>query len=264
MKEKTDQYLFILEAFEEALDLIDGEEYDIWAVIGVLADIRARYLFQIVSDDLMMSYEYAIKVVQDNIDKGTDEVTDNRALVLLSAMENLIDFATCQQYQMFRNMPSEISDDNYEEVEKIFEKFNYLYANVEDNVVDQSAIMAFAWLHFNDNATLQYTTQRDERVRYEHELLDKLTYKKNEFPAELIPPIDYNCRCFLVENGGESGNNTLESASWMAMVNPIFRESLAKGGRIFTDNHPYFDVDEDDEENINDIKEKIFDKWLGK
>ena len=45
-----------------------------------------------------------------------------------------------------------------------------------------------------------------------------------------------------------------EMPSWF---NRTFKESVAKGGRIFSDEHPYFDVKEEDIERLQGMAEKI-------
>lgn len=263
-EDNTQQYELILRAFEDALELVANKEEDLWYVIEVLAEIRARYLFSIVSDEMMLSYEYAIKLVHEHINKNKDEVENQRALVLVSAIENLVDFATCQQYKMMASLPEDIIVGD-EEIEAIFYRYNSLYSEVENGTVEQAAKMAFLWSVLDDDVVMQYTTQRDERVRYEHAALDGIKYTKSNFPPELIPPIDYNCRCFLVETGervsSESQMGNL--VYWSPFVNNIFKESLATGGRVFNGYHPYFDIDDDsDVEKLDEIKENIIDRMV--
>ena len=260
-QEKTEQYLLMLKAFEEAIYLIGEEnEYDVWTIIGVLSEIRAKYLFGIVADNLLLSYEYAIDIVKNNIDKGKDEVTDNRALVLLSALDNILDFVIGEEYTMFTEMPPEFDD--VEDVEDVFEKYNWRYANIENDVVEQAAMVAFTWMHLDSQYLIQYTTQRDERVRVSHAMIDGLMFPKDDFPEELIPPVDYGCRCFLVNTGEmDSDKSSLGNLAWVSMVNPVFKESLAKGGRIFSD-HTYLDIPEEHQDNVGEIKERILELWL--
>ena len=256
---KTQQYELILRAFEDALELVANKEEDLWYVIEVLSEIRARYLFSIVADEMMLSYEYAIKLVYEYISKNGNEAENQRAMVLASAMENLVDFAVYQQYNMIINLPENIDLDD-EDVEMIFERYNLRYAKVEDDTVEQAAKMAFIWSVLDSDTVMQYTTQRDERVRYEHAALDGIKYKKSEFPAELIPPIDYNCRCFLVETG-ETGAGSEQMGNltyWAPYVNKIFSESLATGGKVFNDYHPYFDVEDDEhDDELKKIKKTV-------
>lgn len=267
---ESESYILLITAFEEALDEIEGREDDIWYVISVLSEVRFKYLMRIVSDELFISYEYAIKILQENIKKNRDEVNDNKALVLISAMENLLAFSVCEQYQMMSDMPDDIYLDEFEETEaeKTFYKYNGVFASVENNVVEQAAIMAYVWNQFDSAEMLTYVTQRDERVRHSHQLLDGYTAPKDSFPSELIPPIDYNCRCFLASTGDSSVGFTAsptyyrERDSLREGVSPVFAESLATYGAIFAASHNYFKVRSEHSDMITDIMESVSDKFL--
>lgn len=60
------------------------------------------------------------------------------------------------------------------------------------------------------------------------------------------PPIEHGCRCFLVEESADVLNQSKLSQvmgqiiEMPDFVNPVFKESVAKGGRIFSDAHSYF------------------------
>ena len=48
-------------------------------------------------------------------------------------------------------------------------------------------------------------------------------------------------RCYLIANGFAGVRASLSIDKCRSMVDPVFHESLATGGRIFTDAHRYFD-----------------------
>ena len=84
-------------------------------------------------------------------------------------------------------------------------------------------------------------TQGDERVRAWHLSLEGITYPKQEFPAELIPPIEHGCRCFLLTQSSASNViGELDSKVHSININPVFKESLALKGKIFSQEHSYF------------------------
>ena len=122
-----------------------------------------------------------------------------------------------------------------EEAEDIFAMFNYRFATTENSDVYYSMAIASAWNDFDSMTSLTYTTQGDERVRDSHRALEGLTYLKRDFPEALIPPIDFRCRCYLVESSDALASRRNPDDAYdriNSAVNPIFATTAAKSGRI--------------------------------
>ena len=160
----------------------------------------------------------------------------------MAAIDNLIDFAAAEEMTMISELPEEVDEESLLDYETICEQYNLTYADVENEQVLFAAKMAAWWMAVNADSVITYMTQGDERVRPWHLSLEGVSYRKSEFPAELIPPIEWGCRCYLIANGFAAVRASLSIDKCRSMVDPVFRESLATGGRIFTDAHRYFDT----------------------
>lgn len=129
--------------------------------------------------------------------------------------------------------------------ERIFHLYNNIYATTENRDIDYASSIAAWWVNLPEETTLMYMTQGDERVRDSHRALEGLSFPKSCFPEWSIPPIDWRCRCYLVESFTRPNYMDIQDIDSLIgnAVNPIFKRSLAKGGPIFGEDHPYFTVD---------------------
>ena len=143
---------------------------------------------------------------------------------------------------MLNELPENIDEVCLSDYEAICEQYNLTYAEAENEQVFFAAKMAAWWLAVSAESVITYMTQGDERVRPWHLSLEGVSYRKSEFPPELIPPIEWGCRCYLMTYGFASVQASLSIDKCRSMVDPVFRESLATGGRIFTDAHRYFNT----------------------
>ena len=141
---------------------------------------------------------------------------------------------------------------------------------IENEDIEYAMGIAAGWILYSNNTVLTYMTQGDNRVRPWHLALEGTSYRKASFPAWLIPPIEHGCRCFLVEESADVLNQSKLSQvmgqiiEMPDFVNPVFKESVAKGGRIFSDAHSYFIIPKKHKKRLRTIANKIKDKWLEK
>lgn len=200
---------------------------------------RSAFLIERVFSGMSLDFEEALALLRNHNDFTTG--TDRRKRdILVAAIDNLVEFAAAGQYAMLCELPEEPDESGYDEYDDICERYNLTWAAQENEDVLYSAAMAAWWLTVSADTMLTYMTQGDERVRPWHEALEGVSYPKSQFPAELIPPIEYACRCYLVAEGFGEVVGTLPKAKAIPAVHPVFRESLCTGGRIFSGEHPYF------------------------
>lgn len=190
--------------------------------------------------------------------------------MFLNVIDNLVEFAVLEEYQMLQQLAEDADEsDDYDEFFELCqgtsEQFNKQYAAIENADSWYAMGVALAWGAMANNAVITYYTQGDERVRDSHRSFDGVSYLKSEFPAELIPPIDWACRCYLVESfdAGLLGHNPDNMSELMEKaVNPVFKKP-AIDGAIFSSAHPYYDVKESHMDDLIGMKNKIKKNLLG-
>lgn len=220
-----------------------------------------------------MEYDEALELVRSAEDGLTEQEKAKRNIIV-AAIDNLVDFAVAEEYQMIEDLP-DIEDfeegnedieegeeeDIYDELIKICKRYNYQYANVENMDIEYAMIIAAQLLSISSSSVLTYMTQGDERVRPWHLQYEGFSALKSNFPAWLIPPIEHQCRCYLVEDtiGSLAGvsNNIVRVLSIPDWFNPTFKESVALGGRIFSDEHPYFSIKDEYISVLREIADRI-------
>ncbi|WP_418420346.1 hypothetical protein [Alistipes indistinctus] len=238
-REKSEQeYRIIHDAFVRLLDEWDNGAGRLDAVTDIITH-RAAFLIERVISGMSLDFEQALALLKRHNDFTTAAERQKRD-ILIAAIDNLVDFAAAQQYSMMRELPEELDGSYFDEYENICRRYNLTWAAQENEDVLYAALMAAWWLTVSSDTMLTYMTQGDERVRPWHEALEGISYPKSQFPAELIPPIEYACRCYLVAEGFGDVVGALPKVKTVPAVHPVFRESLCTGGRIFSGEHPYF------------------------
>lgn len=211
-----------------------------------------------------MDFDKALSILRKHNNGLTYREQQERD-ILIAAIDNLIEFAAAEEYQMIKSLPDTFNGDDFEEYESVCEKYNLTYAEQENSDVEYAAGIACWWIGISGDSVVTYMTQQDERVRDTHRDLEGISYLKSEFPEELIPPIDWCCRCYLMSDGSMSRvfAKLDYSKDIKRAVNPIFKESLATGGRIFGKSHPYFkNIPNKDKERLDKIALKIKQKFI--
>lgn len=229
-------------------------------VLEDMITLRASFLIDRALQGLRIDMDRALDILRNFNDFTTERERQQRE-ILIAAVENLVDFAIAEEYAMIQELPEAPDENEIEAYEHICERYNLIYAREENSTVLFAAGMAAWWLTVDAGTVITFMTQGDERVRPWHEAWEGISYPKREFPVELIPPLEWGCRCFLIADGFGSVYGALPSkdSKRKPEVNPVFSESLAAGGRIFTNAHPYFRYNIPDA--IREIGERIKSKF---
>lgn len=251
--------------FVKFIDSI-AKDADQWEALEAIMDLRAELLVCHALNGVDMTLEQAIELVRKQ--EGLTANEEVKRNIVLAAIDNLVDFAVAEEYQMSMELP-EFDPEDYDEdeLEDVFEKYNKRYAEVENSDAEYAMIIAAGLMYVSDTTILTYMTQGDERVRPWHLQYEGFSAPKSQFPAWLIPPIEHQCRCYLVEDSVSNKINDVNNAivripAMPDWFNPTFKESVALGGKIFSDEHPYFTIDSRHSDKLHEISKRIKTKYM--
>lgn len=255
-EQSREEYFAILAVFIRWLDELStsmsGSE-----IMEELMSLRARFAIQHAFRGFGMDWDTALELLRSSSVNLTQLERDKRDIII-AAVENLVDFAVVEEYQMgLAVIDSYGRDRNKEKCISICHKYNGVYATIENDDVFYAMTVAAQLVLVSWSSTLTYMTQGDERVRPWHMQYEGFTATKENFPAWLIPPIEHACRCYLVEDIVRIVNAIATGTTMPDWFNPTFKESVALGGRIFSDEHPYFNVVANDASRLREIANKI-------
>lgn len=238
---KTHQeYLLILDAFRRMVYNFENSAQRL-EVFDDIISLRASFLIDRALTGLRIDFDRALEMLQSkNIHITEREELERDTLV--AAIDNLVDFAAAEEVAMMKELPDTLSFAEMETYELVCQKYNETYAETENAQVLHSATIAAWWMGVSMDNIITFNTQNDERVRAWHQSFDGVSYLKSEFPPELIPPIEWACRCYLTSDGYGSVFGSILKPDFKGKINPVFSESLATGGRIFSKAHPYFAI----------------------
>lgn len=244
---------------------------DEWESLEALMEARADIAIRRACAGFGVDFEEALLLIRNADGLDSEQIAQRN--IILSAVDNLVDFSVVEEYQMADDMAEleellpdgeEMEEDWLELYLPIFSKFHDRYMRTENMDIEYAMIVAAYLSTIKENTVLMYMTQGDERVRPWHLQYEGFTAPKSSFPAWLIPPIEHQCRCYLIEDtetvmASIKASTVPEMPDWF---NHTFKESVALGGRIFSDEHPYFQVDERHVGRLNAIAKRIKAKYL--
>lgn len=255
--------------------------------------LRAQYAIGHALDGFRMEFDEAIQLLKNTADNTLTKTDIEKRDRLVAMVNNLSEFAVCEEYQMYKEVLKHNPDIYDEELDwnddevmspyyDICDQYNDTYAAVENSDIEYSMSIAYNWLYCSPSTYLTYMTQNDDRVRPWHYALQGFTARRDDFPSWMIPPIEWGCRCFLLSEGGEiiAGSDKVKKvraaklgtlnvrASFEVPEKPkeldnVFAGSVAKCGRIFGKSHPYFKVARADKDKLKEYVEDIRKQYYG-
>lgn len=246
---------------------------DRWELLEAMMELRAEFAINHAIKGFGMDIEKALELIR-NKNNGLSRLEREQRDILVAAIDNLIDFAVAQEFQMSQHLPNDFDyndQTDIDECEDIFWRYNHTYAKIENEDIEYAMQIAAAWSIHTNSTVFTYMTQGDERVRPWHLALEGISHPKSSFPAWLIPPIEHGCRCYLVEESSDVLNKISDISKVVCQndempdfVNPVFKESVAKGGRIFSEAHSYFTIPKKYKKKLRHISHTIKSKWFEK
>lgn len=268
-EELVELYLAMLYAIDE-----DQREEALYE----LSERRAEQAINHVLKGMGVDYDEAIRLLRNADDDNLTQSDKDKRDRIIAALENLVSFAVCEEYQLYDEARPKLGQgridfdtDDYEELLALCEKYNDRYAAVENADIEWAGVMAALWIRLSARDYLVYWTQNDAKVRPSHMALQGYAAPRDEFPSWMIPPIEYNCRCYLepLEVGsvvGQMGRvkGLAKDIRKPEKMDDVFSESLARCGRIFGPSHSYFNVKEADAEMLKSFVKRIKEKYYGK
>lgn len=130
------------------------------------------------------------------------------------------------------------------EVMKVNDKYNRRWLRTEYNLATGQAANAAKWIDIQNRKKvlpyLQYKTQLDGNVRPAHQVLHNVVaHVDDPFWDTYMPKNDWECRCYTLQKA--TGNPNVPKD--LPELKPMFRHNPGKTNKVFTEDHPYFEVE---------------------
>lgn len=271
--EHDSDYQSLVALFIQLLKSLRNENKD--EALYALSELRTEIAFKHVVKGLGIEVDNAIQLLKNSEDENLTQQEKDLIDRLTAAILNLIDFSVCEEYQLYDEVLDMVGDtdidfnsDEYDELLAVCKKYNDQYSAIENSDIEYAGIVAAMWMKMSATDYAVYWTQNDTKVRPWHMALQGYAAPRDEFPSWMIPPIEYNCRCFLeileVPRADAKLSQIKGSAKDLVkpkQLNGVYSESLAKCGRIFGPTHSYFSVKEKDTEMLMGFVSRLREKY---
>lgn len=271
--EHDSDYQSLVALFIQLLKSLRNENKD--EALYALSELRTEIAFKHVVKGLGIEVDNAIQLLKNSEDENLTQQEKDLIDRLTAAILNLIDFSVCEEYQLYDEVLDMVGDtdidfnsDEYDELLAVCKKYNDQYSAIENSDIEYAGIVAAMWMKMSATDYAVYWTQNDTKVRPWHMALQGYAAPRDEFPSWMIPPIEYNCRCFLeileVPRADAKLSQIKGSAKDLVkpkQLNSVYSESLAKCGRIFGPSHSYFSIKEADSSMLMGFVSRLREKY---
>lgn len=266
IKERTsEEYLALLAILDRFL--VDFYNYPTKYISHTeLMRERALNALKYAFEGYGITFDKAMDIIRN---EETDDLTVKQLEerdMLVGLVDNIVYFSVAEEYQALSEMREDRETvDNPDDFMALaiptFAKFNKTYSTVENGDILFAMGIAATWMGYESNEIIEYKTQGDERVRDSHNALDGIRYRKKDFPASLVPPIAFGCRCYLVNTNSTDGriltNKSNVDELIDAAADPAFKYNVGVNGMMFSEAHPYFQIDSDHFDELNFVVDDI-------
>lgn len=222
---------------------------------SVFKENGARFRVELVADPAVQEF---VRAHASAMDSAFEKVSMSEGMRRRLTRSNYIFSGMKAFHELHEAFPSLLDENGnrksfeqfLNDVQSIDATYNANYLRAEYNFVSASAEMAGRWEQFmrdGDRYYLQYRTQRDDKVRPEHAVLDRVTLPPSDsFWEEFYPPNGWNCRCTVVQVRKSKYPATphneamrLGDEALQRDTKGIFRFNAGKEGKAVPDYNPY-------------------------
>ena len=125
-----------------------GNIEDRWDLLEENDDVRAEFALNHAIKGFGMDFEKALELLRNHND-GLTKLEKEQRNILVAALDNLVDFAVAEEFQMSENLPDNFNITNevdLAEAENIFHRYNSIYANIENEDIEYAMGIAAGWI----------------------------------------------------------------------------------------------------------------------
>ena len=154
--------------------------------------------------------------------------------------ENLLSFAGAKTFSLIKEIEAlKVGGISKEKLLGLAQKRGFLYGDIwqktEEKFAANSASSAVQFGQFRKDSdiypNLRFVTMQDSHVRDSHAANEGIVKPVDEWTV--MPPLDYNCRCYLEQTTDPPNDREL------SQYNDTIAGNAALSERIFKDTHPY-------------------------